>query len=133
MSIRIPLNALILTLINLGSVLLSLEIVNVSSIRNNVAWVAALLAVLFSMIGYWVFRFIARSFRERFVIFQGIAFAYLYIFSLIWMAVIYIAGYYMIRGSWPEFGNLVMLWAFQLPTNYLALYIVYEIHHKQVK
>jgi len=129
--IKIPINSLVLALINLGAIFLSLEILNTSQISNNLAWAAAVLAVIFSILGYWIYRYIIKSFNEKVVIMQGIAFVYFYIFTLIWMAVIYTFGYFILRGAWPEFKNLVMLWTFQLPTNYLALYIVYKIGHKK--
>lgn len=129
--IKIPVNSLVLTLINLGAIFLSLEILNTSQVSNNLAWAAAFLAVIFSILGYWIYRYIVKSFNEKFVIIQGIAFVYFFIFALIWMAVVYVIGYFLIRGAWPEFENLVMLWTFQLPTNFLALYIVYKIGHKK--
>ena len=129
--IKIPINALVLALINLGAIFLSLEIYQTSNFTNNMAFIIAIIAVVASIFGYWIYRFIVKSFNEHFVTVKGIGFVYLYIFALIWLMIIFVPGYYLVQGYWPAFDNILMIWAFQLPTNFLTLFVVYEIIHKK--
>jgi len=129
--IKIPFNALILALINLGAIFLSLEIFQVSNFTNNMAFIVAIIAVVISILGYWIYRFIVKSFNVHFVTVKGIGFVYLYIFAMLWMLVIFTLGFYLIQGYWPAFDNILMIWAFQLPTNFITLFVVYEIIHKK--
>jgi hypothetical protein len=125
--LRVLLHSLVLTIINIGSILAGFGFYQLFKSYNQIA-VQTLFAALFSIIAFLLWSLIIRRFSLGWLSLQGVKeFALTFLFALIWSPAIFVPLHYLGRGYLTSLGNIVGLWLFQIPANFLALLAVKKL------
>ena len=117
---RILLHGLVLAGINLAAIIQAFGIYYLVRPDNQIIVqgpIAALLSLLFFMIWFVILRRLLpgwqlKSRREA---------TWVYLASLVWAPILFVPLHYLTQGYLTSLGNLVSIWLFQIPTNFLAL------------
>lgn len=123
----------------------SLAIVNVASIvfgfgiyhyfmRYNQLAVQAPIAVAFSIIIFTSWMVILKYKDIKKLYPQGwLEFLLILIFSFAWLPLIFVPLHYITQGYLTSFGNIYMMWIFQIPANIIIVLIAFLIMSKETK
>lgn len=117
-------NGLILTIINIGSILIGYYVYYVSNIKNQIA-IQVTVACLASVVLFIIWKFICFELIRKFDINKKSHYIYTFLTSLIWTPVIFIPLHFIAEGYITSIQNILGIWLFQVPTNILIL----KIHH----
>lgn len=121
----ILINSLILTIVNLGTILAGFVVYYISKSGNQIA-IQVISACLLSLILFMFWHYISHRYFKRFEIESKLNLVAVYLFSLIWTPIIFTPIHYITQGYLTSWDNINGIWMFQVPTNALILLIYYR-------
>lgn len=118
---RLAIHGLVLSLVNIASILVGFWIYTLTRPAGQVA-VQAPVAAALSILGFVAWSWAAsQRLPERGRIRGKAELAWTYVASLVAMPVIFIPLHYLTQGYLTSFANIAVTWAFQAPVNLLAV------------
>lgn len=121
-------NSLIMTLTNLGSILLGFAIYYVSGSKNQIA-VQVVSACILSILIFMFWHYLSYRFFRKSVMENKKSLALVYFLSLVWTPIIFIPLHYITQGYPTSWDNINGVWMFQVPTNALLLLMYYRYNN----
>ena len=121
-------NSLIMTLTNLGSILLGFAIYYVSGSKNQIA-VQVVSACILSILIFMFWHYLSYRFFRKSVIENKKSLVLVYFLSLVWTPIIFIPLHYITQGYLTSWDNINGVWMFQVPTNALLLLMYYRYNN----
>jgi hypothetical protein len=77
------------------------------------------------IIAFLFWNLLVRRFcSEDFVLQDRSEFTWTFLMALLWSPVVFVPLHYIGRGYLTSLGNILAIWLFQIPTNFLALVVV---------
>jgi len=123
-TLRVFLHGFVLTLINIGSILVGFGIYHLLKPVSQIA-VQAPSAAILCIIAFLLWGLLVRRLSAGNLSLRGRGeFARTFLLALLWSPTIFIPLHYIGRGYLTSFGNIRAMWLFQIPTNFLALGVV---------
>ena len=123
-SLRVFLHGFVLTLINIGAILVGFGIYHLLKPVSQIA-VQAPSAAILCIIAFLLWGLLVRRLSAGNLSLRGRGeFARTFLLALLWSPVIFVPLHYIGRGYLTSFGNIRAMWLFQIPTNLLALVVV---------
>ena len=120
---RICLHGLVLTLVNLGSIILAFGVYQFFRSWNQIG-VQGTIAAILSIVAFYVY---TKRFSKTWCKISGIKeLVGVYVMAFVWCPVVFIPLHYINRGYLTSFSNILATWFFQIPVNFLALFLVYK-------
>ncbi len=117
-------NGLILTIINLGSILFGFYIYFISKSDNQIA-IQLTVACLTSVVGFLIWKFLCYKFLKKCDLKSKNQYTPTFFFSLLLTPVIFVPLHFFAEGYLTSIQNILSIWLFQIPTNIIIL----KIHH----
>ncbi len=119
--LRIALHGLVLTAINLVSIIVAYGIYYALRPANQIL-IQASAAGLLSVAAFWIGSALTRRPRLAPIALQGATeLAGTYLAALIWAPALFIPIHYVTQGYLTSFSNITATWLFQLPVNLVAI------------
>ena len=123
----VPLHGLMLTVVNVGAVLVGFAFYKFSGISHQLA-AQVPAAVLVSVVGFALCCVLARRVGgERLSLRGPSAYVGTYVVAFAWLPALFVPLHYVTQGYLTSFANIYYTWLFQAPTNALALAAAYTI------
>jgi len=123
-ALRLLLHSFVLALANIIFIIAGFGIYHLLKPTNQIA-VQAPSAALMCIIAFLLWSLLVRRFCGQDLLFQDKnEFAWAFLMALLWSPVIFVPFHYIARGYLTSFGNMLAIWLFQIPTNFLALVVV---------
>lgn len=124
-TLRIGLHSLILAMANIGCIVIAYAIYYLLKPANQIAVQAPLAAALsIATIAVWsllIQRLAGLGLRGT------SEFAWTYLAAFVWIPFVFVPLHYLTQGYLTSFGNILAIWAFQLPVNLLAVLATYKL------
>ncbi|MFC1739281.1 hypothetical protein ACFL1G_09570 [Planctomycetota bacterium] len=123
-TLRICLNAFVLTAANLGSIIAGFILYNLLKPANQIAVqgsVAAILSITAFLLWSWLILHL--QFRKL-ILQEPIEFFWAYVASLFWFPTIFIPVHYVTQGYLTSIGNIIAVLLFQIPVNGVSIAVV---------
>lgn len=125
--LRILLHSFVLAIANVGSIIAGFGIYQILKPANQIA-VQAPSAVVFSVIAFLLWSFLFRSLSITHLSLQERnEIAWMFVFALVWAPIIFVPLHYVTQGYLTAFGNILGIWLFQVPTNFLAIVVARKL------
>ncbi len=121
-------NSLIMTLTNLGSILLGFAIYYISGSKNQIA-VQVVSACILSILIFMFWHYLSYRFFRKSVLENKKSLVLVYFLSLVWTPIIFIPLHYITQGYLTSWDNINGVWMFQVPTNALLLLMYYRYNN----
>ena len=121
--LRLSLYSFVLTVVNLGSIIIAFGIYHQFFRPVNQIAVQAPIAAILSIALFMVWKvFMHQYLPSGDVVLQEVhEFVWLYVLAFVWTPIIFIPVHFIFRGYVTSFGNILATWIFQLPVNFLTL------------
>jgi hypothetical protein len=124
-ALRPLLHSLLLALVNIGAIIMAFGLYKLLKPPNQMAFQAPIAALLsISTFTLWIY-LIACFHFEKMQIQNRNELVCIYFLTLIWMPVILIPLHYSTQGYWTSFSNILAVWIFQIPVNFITLLTSY--------
>lgn len=118
-------NSLVLTLVNLGSILLGFATYYLSGSDNQIA-IQVVSACVFSILLFMLWHYLSFRFLKKVIIDDKVNLILVYFLSLVWTPIIFIPLHYITQEYLTSWDNINGIWMFQVPTNALLLMMYYR-------
>ncbi|MBI4504296.1 MAG: hypothetical protein HY691_02080 [Chloroflexi bacterium] len=126
-TLRAPLHGLILSLANVVSIIVAFGIYTLVRPANQIALQAPVAAAL-SVLGFALWVLLAGRLAGGG---KGLAarndFVWAFVSALLWAPAVFVPLHYVTQGYMTSIGNIVALWAFQVPTNLAAMLVARSV------
>jgi hypothetical protein len=117
----VMLHGLILTVVNVGAVLVGFAFYKISGISYQLA-AQVPAAVLVSVVAFALWYVAARRLGGEWFRLRGpSAYVWTYVVAFAWLPALFVPLHYVTQGYLTSFANIYDTWLFQAPTNVLAL------------
>ena len=121
-TLRILAHGLVLTLANLGGVVLGFVMFYRILVHERIPLQLGV-AVGFTVLAFLAWSYLAGRLAPHLRLAGRDEFAWVYVVAPIWTVVVFVPVHYVFTGYITSPANIVMVCAFQLPTNALALWV----------
>jgi membrane protease YdiL (CAAX protease family) len=130
---KVILHSFILAIVNVASIVFGFGVYHYFIQYNQLA-IQVPIAVVFSVIIFtsWIVILKYKNITKLFP--QGwLEFLLILIFSFAWLPVIFVPLHYITQGYLTSFGNIYMMWLFQIPANIVIILIAFLIMSQESK
>lgn len=130
---KVILHSFILAIVNVASIVFGFGIYHYFMQYNQLA-IQAPIAVVFSIIIFtsWIVILKYKNIKKLFPQ-EWLEFLLILIFSFAWLPLIFIPLHYITQGYLTYFGNIYMMWIFQIPANIIIVLIAFLVMSKEPK
>jgi hypothetical protein len=126
-TLRLLLHSLILTVVNIFTILLAFGIYHLIGKNHQIA-IQAPIAALLTIVSFLLYNLIIqRLFPERLRLREKTELGGIFFLALLWSPTLFVHLHYIGRGYVTSLANIWALWLFQIPTNFLALWAAWRL------
>lgn len=126
-TIRFLLQSVSLAVINIAAILLGFGIYTLLRPVHQIA-VQAPAAAIISVAAFLIWNLLIRSWREEQLTLQSASELFgTWLLTLLWSPILFVPLHYLGRGYLTSWANIWNLWLFQMPTNALALLVIWGV------
>ena len=117
---KVIVNSLILTIINISSILIGFYVYYLVKASNQIA-VQAPVACFVSVMSFLLWKFISWRFIKKLDLKEKEEYIVVFFLSMLFSPIIFVPLHYVTQGYLTSPQNIIGIWLFQLPTNILVL------------
>ncbi len=128
--LRVCLHSFVLTITDLGSIILAFGFYSLlrSIMSVNQRVVQGSIAAIFCIIIFSLWSLVVTRLPTKTLSLQGNReLVWTYFSALLWVPVIFIPLHYITQGYFTSFGNIIAIWLFQIPVNLFTMLISRKI------
>jgi len=119
--LRISLHSFIMVIANLVAIYCGFIVYYLLKPANQIA-VQLPVAVILSIVGFALWNLFLRiKLLKRFAIREKKELIFIYFAGFVWVPVIFVPLHYITQGYLTSYGNIVAIWLFQLPLNFISI------------
>jgi hypothetical protein len=128
---RYLLHGLVLAAVNVGAVLVGFAVYKISGAGYQLAvQIPVAVAISVAAFGLW-YVIVVRATFGRAALGRLAAYVWTYALAFGWLAALFLPLHYVTQGYLTSFANIYYTWAFQAPTNALALAAAYLVTRRR--
>ena len=110
--LRISLHSFVLSLVNIGSIIIGVGVYHLLKPNNQILTIFALWSLFIHNLH---FKYISLQCSSELVL--------TYLAAFVWAPIIFVPLHFITQGYLTSIGNVIAIWLFQLPTNFLTILI----------
>ena len=126
-NLKLIINSFVLTFFNIFSIIISFGVYKMIFQSYDQKTIQLFLSFTLTTLGILFWGFFSAKFLKRQFIGRKYHLAWVYLLSFIWTPIIFVPIHYITQGYLTTGDNLLSIWLFQFPTNFLTLYLYYKI------
>lgn len=126
-NLKLIINSFVLTFFNIFSIIFSFGIYKMVFQSYDQKVVQLFISLTLTTLGILFWGVFSAKFLKKQFIGRKYHLAWVYLLSFVWAPIIFVPIHYITQGYLTTGDNLLSIWLFQIPTNFLTLYIYYKI------